>query len=338
MVMVQVGVVGYGYWGPNLVRNLMELPDCRVGAICDRREDRLALASRRCPTTRTTADLESVIRDPALDIIVVATPVSTHFEIAKAALRADKHVLVEKPLAMSSREADELIEEARRRKRVLMVDHTFAYTGAVREIKNLLIKGDLGKIHYYDSVRINLGLFQHDVNVLWDLAVHDLSIADYVLGEPVVGVSALAFSHFADQPENLAYLTLLFKGGTVAHFHVNWLAPIKMRRTVIGGSRKMVVYDDLEPSDKVKIYDSGVDLVDDEASVHRMLVSYRVGEMRAPRIDLTEALSTEMRHLLECVKHGRTPLTDGCAGQRVVRLLELAQVSMGQGGRMVNVD
>jgi predicted dehydrogenase len=316
----------------------MELPDCRVGAICDRREERLALASRRCPSARTTADLESIIRDPQLDALVVATPVSTHYEIAKAALRADKHVLVEKPLAMSSRETEDLIEEAKRRKRVLMVDHTFAYTGAVREIRRLVTSGELGKIHYYDSVRINLGLFQHDINVLWDLAVHDLSIADYVLGDPVVGVSALAFSHFSDQPENLAYLTLLFKSGTVAHFHVNWLAPVKMRRTVLGGSRKMVVYDDLEPSDKVKIYDSGVDLVDDEPSVHRMLVSYRVGEMRAPRIDLTEALQTEMRHLLDCIRTGNTPLTDGCAGQRVVRLLELAEVSMKQGGRMVNVD
>ena len=336
--MVQVGVVGYGYWGPNLVRNLMELPDCRVGAICDRRDDRLALASRRCPSARITRDLESVICDPELDVVVVATPVSTHYEIAKAALRADKHVLVEKPLAMCSRETEDLIDEAKRRKRVLMVDHTFVYTGAVREIRNQIARGDLGKIHYYDSVRINLGLFQHDVNVLWDLAVHDLAIADYVLGEPVVGVSALAFGHFPDQPENLAYLTLLFKSGTVAHFHVNWVAPVKMRRTVIGGSRRMVIYDDLEPSDKVKIFDSGVDLVDDELSVHRMLVSYRVGDMRAPRIDLTEALSTEMRHLLDCIKHGKTPVTDGSAGQRVVRLLELAQLSMKQGGRMINVD
>lgn len=336
--MVQVGVVGYGYWGPNLVRNLMELPDCRVTAICDRREDRLALAARRCPTARTTSDLESVIRSVEVDVIVVATPVSSHYEIARAALRAGKHVLVEKPLATSSKETEDLIEEARSRGRVLMVDHTFAYTGAVREIRSLVAKGELGRIHYYDSVRINLGLFQHDVNVLWDLAVHDLSIADFVLNEPVVGVAAQAFSHFPEQPENLAYLTVLFKSGAVAHFHVNWVAPVKMRRTVIGGSRRMVVYDDLEPSDKVKIYDSGVDLVDDEPSIHRMLVSYRVGEMRAPRIDLTEALTTEMRHLLDCIKTGKTPLTDGTAGQRVVRLLELAQVSISQGGRMINVD
>jgi predicted dehydrogenase len=336
--MVQVGVIGYGYWGPNLVRNLMELPDCEVSAICDRREDRLNLASRRCPAARTTPDTESVIRDPRLEVIVVATPVSSHYEIARAALKAGKHVLVEKPLATSSRDAEDLVEEARRRKRVLMVDHTFAYTGAVREIKSLVARGDLGKLLYYDSVRINLGLFQHDVNVLWDLAVHDLAIADHVLGEPVVGVSALAFKHFDQQPENLAYLTLLFKSGTVAHFHVNWLAPVKIRRTVIGGSRRMVVYDDLEPSDKVKVYDSGVEVVEDEASVHRMLVSYRVGEMRAPRVDLTEALSTEMRHLLECVKTGTAPLTDGPAGSRVVRLLEIAQESIRQGGRMVSVD
>jgi predicted dehydrogenase len=316
----------------------MELPDCLVSAICDRREDRLALASRRCPSARTTSDLDSVIQDPAIDIIVVATPVSSHYDIAKAALRADKHVLVEKPLTTSARDADDLIEEARRRKKVLMVDHTFAYTGAVRQIKDLVTRGDLGKILYYDSVRINLGLFQHDVNVLWDLAVHDLAIADYVLGEPVVGVSALAFGHYPDQPENLAYLTLQFEGGTVAHFHVNWLAPVKIRRTLIGGSRKMVVYDDLEPSDKVKIYDSGVDLVDDEPSVHRMLVSYRVGEMRAPRIDPSEALNTEMRHLLDCVRTGKSPITDGHAGYRVVRILEAAQESITQGGRMLAIE
>ena len=336
--MVQVGVVGYGYWGPNLVRNLIELPDCRVGAICDRREDRLELAARRCPSARVTSDVESLIKDTSLDIIVVATPVTTHYEIAKAALRGGKHVLVEKPLTTSSEHAEVLIDEARRRGRVLMVDHTFAYTGAVREMKSLVSRGELGKIHYLDSVRINLGLFQHDVNVLWDLAVHDLSIADHVLGEPVAAVSALGFRHFPGQPENLAYLTLVYQSGAVAHVHVNWLAPVKMRRTVLAGSKKMVVYDDLEPSDKVKIYDSGVDLVEDEPSVHRMLVSYRVGEMRAPRVDLSEALGTELRHLLECVKQGRAPVTDGCAGLRVVRLLELAQESMKQGGILIPVD
>lgn len=336
--MVQVGVIGYGYWGPNLVRNLMEISDCNVAAICDRREDRLAVAARRCPSARVTTDAESVIEDPSIDIIVVATPVSAHFELARAALRKDKHVLVEKPLTTSSAEADELIEEARRRNRVLMVDHTFAYTGAVREIKSLISNGELGKIHYLDSVRINLGLFQHDVNVLWDLAVHDLSIADHVLNEPVAGVAAQAFRHFPGHPENLAYLTLTYESGTVAHFHVNWLAPVKMRRTVLAGSRRMVVYDDLEPSDKVKIYDSGVDLVDEESHRHKMLVSYRVGEMRAPRVDLAEALGTEMRHFLECVKHGRVPLSDGCAGRRVVKLLELAQRSIDMKGMMVSVD
>ena len=336
--MVRVGVIGYGYWGPNLVRNLMELPDCGVGAICDRRQDRLAVAARRCPAARVTSDLESVIDDKSIDVIVVATPVETHYEIAMAALEKGKHVLVEKPLTTSSTEADLLIDEAKRRNRVLMVDHTFAYSGAVREIKSLISSGELGKIHYLDSVRINLGLFQHDVNVLWDLAVHDLSIADHVLSEPVAGVSALAFRHFPAQPENLAYLTLAYESGTVAHVHVNWLAPVKIRRTVLAGSRKMVVYDDLEPSDKVKIFDTGVDLVEDEASRHRMLVSYRIGDMRAPRLDLGEALGTEVRHLLECVKEGRAPLTNGEAGRRVVRLLEVAQQSIELDGKMVRVN
>jgi predicted dehydrogenase len=338
MVMVQVGVIGYGYWGPNLVRNLMEIPDCSVVAICDRREDRLAMASRRCPSARVTTEADSVIDDPSIVVVVVATPVASHYDLAWTALRKGKHVLVEKPLTTSSAQADVLIEEAKRQKRILMVDHTFAYTGAVREIKSLISSGELGKIHYLDSVRINLGLFQHDVNVLWDLAVHDLSIADHVLSEPVAGVAAQAFRHFPGQPANLAYLTLAYESGTVAHVHVNWLAPVKMRRTVLAGSRKMVVYDDLEPSDKVKVYDTGVDLVDDESSLHKMLVSYRVGEMRAPRVDLGEALGTEMRHLLDCVKHGRVPLTDGCSGRRVVKLLELAQRSIDLDGMMVRVD
>lgn len=336
--MVQIGVIGYGYWGPNLVRNLVELPDCAIGAICDRREDRLAVAARRCPTAKMTSEAESVVGDASIDVIVVATPVATHFEIARDALRAGKHVLVEKPLAMSSSEAQELIEEARRRDLVLMVDHTFAYTGAVREIKSLISNGELGKIHYLDSVRINLGLFQHDVNVLWDLAVHDLSIADQLLNEPIAGVSAQAFRHFPGQPENMAYLTLAYESGTVAHIHVNWLAPVKIRRTVLAGSRKMVVYDDLEPCDKVKVYDTGVDFKADEASLHRLLVSYRVGDMKAPRIDPGEALGVEMRHLLDCVKTGRLPLTDGNAGLRVVKLLELAQRSIEQRGRMIPVD
>jgi predicted dehydrogenase len=335
--MIRVAVVGYGYWGPNLVRNFMEQPGCEVAAVCDARPERLELAARRCPAARTTRQVEDVMDDPAVDAVVVATPVATHFELARRALEAGKHVFVEKPIATSTREADELIERAALAKRVLQVDHTFVYTGAVRMIRELVAAGELGDILYYDSVRINLGLFQHDVNVLWDLAVHDLSILDYVLGSQVVSVAALGFRHLSEQPENLAYLTLRLKSGAVAHIHVNWLAPVKIRRTVIGGTRRMVVYDDIEPSDKLKIYDSGADLVRDEASVHKILVSYRVGEMRAPRLDLGEALHVEAQHFLACVREGATPITDGRAGCRVVAILEAAERSMADDGRMVEL-
>lgn len=336
--MIRVAVVGYGYWGPNLVRNFMEQPGCEVAAVCDARPERLELAARRCPRARTTRHVEDVLGDPSIDAVLVATPVATHYALARQALEAGKHVWVEKPMAGSTRQADELIERATWAKRVLQVDHTFVYTGAVRKIRELVAGGELGDILYYDSVRINLGLFQHDVNVLWDLAVHDLSILDYVLGDSVSGVSALGFRHLPEQPENLAYLTLRLRGGAVAHIHVNWLSPVKIRRAVIAGTRKMLVYDDIEPSDKVKIYDSGADLVRDEASVHKLLVSYRVGEMRAPRLDLTEALLTEAQHFLTCAREGKTPLTDGRAGRRIIALLEAAEASMLDGGRMVELD
>lgn len=335
--MTGVAVIGYGYWGPNLARNFSEAPACDLRAVCDKRPERLALARRRHPTTKATAELSEILGDPTIEAVAIATPVATHFATAREALRAGKHVLVEKPLASSSVEAEELIAEAERTGRILMVDHTFLYTGAVRKIKELISSGHLGRVHYYDSIRINLGLFQHDVNVLWDLAVHDLSIADHLIGEEVVGVSALGASHVREGLENVAYLTLLYSGNVLAHLHVNWLAPVKIRRTLISGSRRMVVYDDVEPSEKVKVYDSGVDVVRDESSLHKMLVSYRVGDMNAPRLDTTEALQTEVNHFLDCVRSGEKPLTDGEAGRRIVALLEAASESMRNRGRLVEV-
>lgn len=335
--MVTIGLVGYGYWGPNLARNIVEVPGCRLGGVCDARPERLALAERRFPGVRTTTNAQDLLADPAIDAIAIATPVSTHFVLAMEALQSGKHVLVEKPLTLSVAEAEQLVEEAERRRRILMVDHTFVYTGAVRKIRELALSGELGQVYYYDSVRINLGLFQHDANVLWDLAVHDLSILDYVLGGEAKGISAIGVRHVREQLENIAYLTLVFPNNLMAHLHVNWLAPVKIRRTVIGGSRKMVVYDDLEPSEKVKIYDRGVDVRDDEAALHKMLVSYRAGEMRAPQIDVSEALQVELTHFVDCIRKGTTPVTDGRAGLRIVRLLEAASQSMRQDGRMVEV-
>jgi predicted dehydrogenase len=334
--MIGIAVVGYGYWGPNLVRNFAEAPGAKLVGVCDASRDRLAEARRRYPSVHTAEHYNELLGDPSVDAVAIATPVSTHFDLAIAALRADKHVLVEKPLASNSEQASELIAEAARRNRVLMVDHTFVYTGAVRKIAELVARGELGDIYYYDSVRVNLGLFQHDVNVIWDLAVHDLSIMDFILPGKPVAVSATGISNIAGQPENVAYITLFFPDNKIAHLHVNWLAPVKVRRTLIGGSERMIVYDDLEPSEKVKIYDKGVTLSAGE-EVYELLVSYRSGDMRAPKLDQTEGLQTEARHFIDCIVNGKKPQTDGSSGLRVVRILEAAEASMIDRGKLVEL-
>jgi predicted dehydrogenase len=334
---VQVGVIGYGYWGPNLVRNFAEVPGAQVCAVSDMREERLAQASARYPSIRTTTDCHTLIADPAIDAVVIMTPVSTHYELALEALQAGKHVLVAKPIATSTEEAARLVDEAAKRKRVLMVDHTFIYTGAIRCIKSLVDRGDLGRLYYYDSVRVNLGLVQHDVNVLWDLAVHDLSIMDYVLGEQPRAVAATGASHIPGHPVNMAYLTCLFDYDLLAHHHVNWLAPVKVRRTLIGGDLQMIVYDDLEPSEKVKVYDKGITLNRPER-VYESLVGYRTGDMWAPRISLTEGLRVEAQHFLDCIRTGRRPLSDGESGLRVVNILEAATRSLARRGQPVELE
>jgi predicted dehydrogenase len=335
---IAVGIVGYGYWGPNLVRNFGEVAGSRVHAVSDTREERLQLAGTRYPAVATTVDWHALVADPAIDAVVIMTPVSTHFEIALEALQAGKHVLVAKPIATSSEQATRLLEEAKRRSLVLMVDHTFIYTGAVRRIKELVDGGGLGRLYYYDSVRVNLGLFQHDVNVLWDLAVHDLSIMDYVLEVPPRAVAATGAAHIPGQPVNLAYLTCFFDESLIAHHHVNWLAPVKVRRTLICGDRQMIVYDDLEPSEKVKVYDRGVTLNSGPEKVYESLIGYRSGDMWAPQISLTEGLRTEVQHFLDCVRHGRQPMSDGQSGLRVVTLLEAATKSLAQRGHPVEIQ
>ena len=335
--MINVGVIGYGYWGPNVARNLAEAPASRIVAISDLKPERLARALERHPAARATTDYREVLADPAIDAIAVATPVASHSEIALEALRAGKHVLVEKPLATSSEQTLRLIDEAARRKLVLMVDHTFVYTGAVRKIHELVAANGMGEIYYYDSVRVNLGLFQHDVNVIWDLAVHDLSILDYVLPNRPSAVAATGSSHITGEHENIAYLTLYFDGSLLAHVHVNWLAPVKIRRTLIGGSRRMIVYDDLEPSEKVKLYDRGVTVTDEPESVYQMLIGYRIGDMWAPQLDMTEALRTEVMHFVRCIEGQDQPITGGEAGLRVVTILEAATRSMAERGRPVDL-
>jgi predicted dehydrogenase len=336
--MINVGIIGYGYWGPNLVRNFAEVPGSRVVAVSDLRPERLALVQARYPQIKTTTDHRDLLKDSSVDAIAIATPVSTHFDLAMKALHGGKHTLLEKPLAATVEQGERLIEEAERCKRILMVDHTFVYTGAVRKIKELVDRSQLGDLYYYDSVRVNLGLFQHDVNVLWDLAVHDLSIMDYVLGARPCAVAATGIAHVPGQPKDVAYLSCFFDSNLIAHFHVNWLAPVKIRRTLIGGSKQMIVYDDLEPSEKVKIYNKGITLSNGSEGIYQLLVDYRTGDMWAPQLDTVEALRVEALHFLECINQGRKPLTDGRAGLRVVRTLEAASHSLSQRGRPLELN
>jgi predicted dehydrogenase len=335
--MITVGVIGYGYWGPNLVRNFVETAGARVAWVTDVRPERLPLVTARYPTIRVSTDYRDILNDPAVDAVAIATPVSSHFELGLAAITAGKHVLLEKPMASSSDEATRLIAEADSRALTLMVDHTFVYTPAVQKMRELTRDGQLGDIYYYDSVRINLGLFQHDVNVLWDLAVHDLSIMDFVLGRQPVAVSATGLAHVPGEPENIAYMTMFFDGDLIAHVHANWLAPVKVRRTLLGGSRRMVMFDDLEASEKIKVYDRGISVNSSQEKKYQMLIGYRAGDMWAPQLAIREALQAETAHFVDCIANQKTPVTDGAAGLRVVRLLEAATQSMKSQGALVAI-
>ena len=336
--MIRIGVIGYGYWGPNLVRNFMAAPDSAVSRVCDLRKERLSTLGKLYPGLKTCSDSAALINDPEIDAVVIATPVSSHFELAMAALRAGKHVLVEKPLAARSDQARKLVDEAAAQNLVLLVDHTFVYTDAVRKIRELIASGQLGEIYYYDAVRVNLGLFQHDVSVIWDLAIHDLSIIDHVLPSKPVAVAATGISHVPGQPENVAYITLFFSSAQIAHVHVNWLTPVKVRHTLIGGSEKMILYDDLEPSEKLKVYDKGIDVTPEPEDVYKMLVSYRLGDMWAPQLSNTEALQTEALHFIDCIENNKQPETDGPAGLRMVNLIEAAETSLRDRGRLIELQ
>jgi predicted dehydrogenase len=332
---MKIGVVGLGYWGPNLVRNFLSTEGIE-GAVCyDVSEKNAARTKKRFPMVELAASYNDLLSRPDLDAVVLATPVSTHYSLGIEALRAGKHLLVEKPLTTKATEAIDLINEAERRDLVLMVDHTFIYTGAVRKIRELADYSLLGDIMYFDSVRVNLGLFQHDINVIWDLAAHDLSIMDYVLEARPFAVSAFGASHF-NGVADMAYITARFENNMVAHFHVNWLSPVKIRRILIGGTKLMVVYDDMDPSEKIKVYDKGVDIKGEE-SIQSALVHYRTGDMFAPKVDLTEALSLIAAEFVDCINTHRRPVTDGQAGLNVVRVLEAADASLQQGGRVIEL-
>jgi predicted dehydrogenase len=332
---IGIGVVGYGYWGPNLVRNFANNPSVRVVAVSDLDPAKLAASKRLYPGVTTTHRYEDLLKDPNIDAIAVATPVHTHYQLALSALMAGKHVLVEKPLAPTSEQVRRLIDEADRRGLTLMVDHTFLYTPAVQKIQELVSRNELGEIYYYDSTRSSLGLFQSDVNVIWDLAVHDVSIIQFILDEDPVAISATGSCHVAGSPENMAHITLFFESRCVAHVSVNWLSPIKVRQTFVGGSKKMIVYDDLEPTEKIKVYDKGITLSGPSDNAHQFRIGYRAGDMWAPHISTTEALQAEVEHFVECLRAGTQPLSSGISGLRVVEVLEAACRSIAEQGRPI---
>ena len=336
--MINVGVIGYGYWGPNLVRNLAEVSRVKLAAVADSAPQKLELVQRRFPAVKTTTDYQDLIRDPSIDAIAIATPVSTHFELGMAVLKAGKHLWLEKPMTETSLQARQLLEEAEKRKLILFVDHTFVYTGAVRKMQEIVSSGELGKILYYDSSRVNLGLFQHDVNVIADLGVHDFSILDHLLQEHPNAVSAAGINHFPGTPENLAYITMFYDSGTIAHINVSWLAPVKVRQILLGGSNKMITYDDLEPSEKIKVYDKGVSFTDDPKKIYEMRVGYRTGDMWAPKLNEGEALRVAVEHFADCIEKSQPPMTDGRMGLRVVELVEAATSSMRGRGETVHIQ
>jgi len=331
--MIHFGVIGYGYWGPNIVRNIRSLDGAKLMAVCDTNKNAAERARKAHPDVRVTTDPAEILRSPDIDVVAVITPVWTHFELAKAALLNGKHVFVEKPFTATSAEALELIEIAERKKLQIMVDHTFLFTGAVKKIQQLIDDGTLGKLFYYDSTRVNLGLFQHDVNVLWDLAPHDLSIVDHLIGQRAEAVLATGEAHFNGLTD-VAYLTVYYPDNVIAHVNVNWLSPVKVRTTLIGGERKMLVWNDLEADEKIKVYDRGVQMNSREG-VYDLLVSYRSGDMWAPKIENTEALKAELSYYVHCIDQNETPFNDGMAGLRVVRMLEAAEQSLKHKGEAV---
>jgi predicted dehydrogenase len=335
MSKVRIAVVGCGYWGQNLLRNFCELEEAEVVLACDTDSKALARAKRRYPTVDVSRNCKDVLIDPRVDAVVLATPVSTHHPLAYQMLQAGKHVLVEKPLAQSSRQVQDLIDMAERMGKVLMVDHTFLYTSAVRRMKALVESGELGELLYFDSVRISLGLVQSDINVLWDLGPHDLSIMDYLCSREPVSISATGVQHLLTPYQDIAYVTVQFEDSFIAHFHLNWMSPVKVRRTLVGGSKKMIVYDDMENSEKIRVYDKGITQNHDPERRERMLTGYRNGDMLAPNLDGTEALRLMAREFVASIAEKRAPLSDGHAALRIVRLLEAAEESIEQNGRVV---
>lgn len=333
--MIRVGVIGYGYWGPNIVRNLNGLECARAEMICDKSAAALNRARRAHPGIQTVSDPDEILHSPDIDAVAVITPVWAHYELAKRALENGKHIFVEKPFTSNSAQAEELIELAAKKNLKIMVDHTFLFTGAVRKIKELTESGALGELYYYDSLRVNLGLFQHDVSVIWDLAPHDLSIMDHIIKSHPEAVVATGEKHL-NGVEDVAYLTVYFPKNVIAHINVNWLSPVKMRTTLIGGQKKMLVWNDLVADEKIRVYDKGVQITSGEG-IRNVLVSYRTGDMWAPKVEQLEALHAELDYFADCIMNDKTPINDGHAGLRVVRMLEAAERSIQRKGEFVRL-
>ena len=326
--MIKIGLIGYGYWGPNLARNFNNNPDLDLTAICEFSSDRREAAGRLYPRVELLDSEDDLFKRSELDAIAISTPVSTHYDLAKRALVSGRHVWLEKPMTETVEQAEELIELAEKNRKTIMVDHTFIYTGAVQKIKGLVDNGELGDLIYYDSTRVNLGLFQQDVDVIWDLAPHDISIMDYIMPFKKLRVSATGCHFFGEDVVPKALLTIYMENNTVAHINVSWVSPVKLRQTLIGGTSKMIVYDDNEPSEKIKIYDKGVELNGSKEALYHLKVQYRVGDMLCPKLDDIEALSFATSHFVDCMKNGMRPMTDGKAGLEVVKVLAASKKSL----------
>lgn len=335
--MLKVGIIGYGYWGPNIARNFHVLDGVQVCCICDKNPRALARATKNYPGIKTTTNPHQVTSCAELDIVAVITPVFTHFELTKAALNNNKHVFVEKPFTQNASQAQILIDLAEKKRRKIMVDHTFLFTGAVRKIKELVDNDVLGDLYYYDSTRVNLGLFQHDVNVIWDLAPHDFSIMDYVLKEKPIAIAAHGKEHFRQGLQDIAYVTVYFQSNIIAHFNFNWLSPVKVRSTLIGAEKRMLVWNDVVADEKIKVYDKGVSITSSE-SIYQLLVEYRSGDMFAPKLDSREALNMEIAYFIDSIVHNTTIINDGHAGLRIVKLLQTTDESIKKNGKIIELS
>lgn len=336
---MKVAVIGYGYWGPNLVRNFSSAKGVEVAYVCDTRPERLELARTQFRVSNVTTDPQEVFSDSSVEAVALATPVATHRVLGEAALSSGKHLWMEKPLAGNVEDAEALVKTAKAHNRTLFVDHTFLFTPAVQKIRDLVQSGELGELYYFDSVRINLGLFQQDTNVLWDLGPHDVSISNYVLGSRPLRVSATGAQHISGAHTSLVYMTVHYPGNLIGHFNLSWLAPVKVRKTMIGGSRKMIVYDDLEPFEKIRVYDKGVAATPqlDQQERSQTLISYRVGDMWSPHLAHKEALASGVEDFIGAIKTGQKPLVSGDDGLAVIRVLSAAQHSLENGSQLVDL-